>query len=64
MEDPGRTIEGFGNICTTCDYEIRHKGFLHLVVWGNEGSGRKPERFLLPGGTIVNKMPERTAIII
>lgn len=64
MEDRARAIEGFGDICTACDSEIRHKGFLHLEERGYEVRGRKPQRFLLPDGTIDDKMPERSATII
>lgn len=59
MEDRGRTIKGVGDICTSCDYEIQNKGFLHLTIRSNEGTRRKPERFLTLAGAIVNKMPPR-----
>lgn len=60
MEDYAKTIQDFGDICTSCDYEIRNKGFLHLSRRADEGIRKKPDHFMLPDGTIVNKMPKRT----
>jgi hypothetical protein len=56
MVNRARTVDGFGDICTSCDYEIKNKGFLHL----NPIHSGEQDRFLLPDGTIVDKMPERT----
>jgi len=58
-EDQAKSIEGFGDICTACDSELRNKGFLHLEDQGYRVKGRNPQRYLLPDGTIVSRMPER-----
>lgn len=43
------------DICTSCNYEIINKGFLHI----ESARWSKGERFLLPDGQIVGEMPAR-----